>query len=570
MGFSVITGDPFGTVMHADNASFDGTKRGAVLDTDGQLWIGSGVSPRVKKGSITSPDGSVTIGYSSPNITLAAGATVATIYQADVGSATPAANILNVFSVGEASTTGSGNTLGVKAPRVAKFVVDPNVNNGTNQTIQSAIDAATSGDTIFIRPGTYTENLTLKAGVNLCAFECDPKTPNVTISGTCTFTQAGTVALSGLRLQTNGSFALAVTGSAASIVRVVECYINCTNNTGISFTSSSSSAEIWLQYCETDLTATGIALFSKSSPGALRFFYVTCGNSGGSTTANTISAGGFFPFACSISNPTTTSGATAVISGGFNQFATNAQNVTALTCGSTSASGHGIFNSEIFSGSASAVSIGAGAIASLDMAGINSTNTNVLTGAGTLNFGQIIFNGSSSGVNVTTQTPLKTMGGGWSRIKTLTASASATLDFTDLPSYTTYALVLNNLLPATNAQQLILRVSNNNGSSFSAVGYNAGVNYTSYNSATVTNVNSTTGAPLTSNSGNGVGISGTVFVNFGNGFYHGQTAYGSTDSGLNAFGNCGGATGLQPNAFRLLMSSGNLTSGNVTLFGLNA
>lgn len=68
MGFSVITGDPFGTVMHSDNASFDGTKRGGVLSANGDLWIGSGVSPRVKKGTITST--TLTIGYSSPNITI--------------------------------------------------------------------------------------------------------------------------------------------------------------------------------------------------------------------------------------------------------------------------------------------------------------------------------------------------------------------------------------------------------------------------------------------------------------------------------------------------------------------
>lgn len=70
MGFSIITGDPFGTVMHADNCSFDGTKRAGVMGTNGQLWIGSAASPRVKVGAITSPLGTIAIGYSSPNITI--------------------------------------------------------------------------------------------------------------------------------------------------------------------------------------------------------------------------------------------------------------------------------------------------------------------------------------------------------------------------------------------------------------------------------------------------------------------------------------------------------------------
>ena len=102
----------------------------------------------------------------------------------------------------------------------AKFIVDASAANGTHTTIAAALTSASSGDTIFIRPGTYTENLTLKAGVNLCAFDCDDLTPNVTISGKATFTAAGTVTISGIRLQTNSDFLLAVTGSAASIVHL--------------------------------------------------------------------------------------------------------------------------------------------------------------------------------------------------------------------------------------------------------------------------------------------------------------------------------------------------------------
>ncbi len=67
-GFSSITGDE--SIVFADNASFDGTQRGGKLTTNGQLWIGSTASPHVQKGSITSPMGTLSIGYSSPNITL--------------------------------------------------------------------------------------------------------------------------------------------------------------------------------------------------------------------------------------------------------------------------------------------------------------------------------------------------------------------------------------------------------------------------------------------------------------------------------------------------------------------
>jgi pectin methylesterase-like acyl-CoA thioesterase len=87
---------------------------------------------------------------------------------------------------------------------VAKWIVSSAYSDGcTHTTIASALTSASSGDTIFVRTGTYTENLTLKAGVNICAFEGDGYTPTVTIIGKASFSSAGTVCLSGLRLQTN-------------------------------------------------------------------------------------------------------------------------------------------------------------------------------------------------------------------------------------------------------------------------------------------------------------------------------------------------------------------------------
>src|SRR6187431_1669292 len=89
----------------------------------------------------------------------------------------------------------------------AKWIVDPSVAAVcTHTTIAAALTSASSGDTIFIRPGTYTENITLKAGVNLTAYGSDDSlngTGVVIINGTCTFTAAGSVTLYGLQLQTN-------------------------------------------------------------------------------------------------------------------------------------------------------------------------------------------------------------------------------------------------------------------------------------------------------------------------------------------------------------------------------
>jgi len=68
MGSSSITG--LETILFADNASFDGTERGGALATDGQFWIGSTAAPHVRRGTITSPNATLVVGYSAGNITL--------------------------------------------------------------------------------------------------------------------------------------------------------------------------------------------------------------------------------------------------------------------------------------------------------------------------------------------------------------------------------------------------------------------------------------------------------------------------------------------------------------------
>lgn len=285
----------------------------------------------------------------------------------------------------------STNTFGT-----AKWIVSSDPTQGTHTTISAALTSSSSGDTIFIRPGTYTENLTLKAGVNLTAYECDYLTPNVIINGKLTFTTAGTVTISGIQLKTNSDYFLAVTGSSASIINLEGCYLNCLNNTGIDFSSSSSSAFILIKNCKGDVATTGISCFSSTSAGVIKFSYSDIGNSGNSTTANTISSGTLFVNWSQILMPITTSGTAT-----FGSFDSSylASNATCLTAG-----GSGVHSSisDIFnSGTASAISVGSAL--SLSRCSVGCSNTNAITGAGTLNYGGLNFYSSSQAVNTTTQ-----------------------------------------------------------------------------------------------------------------------------------------------------------------------
>jgi hypothetical protein len=296
--------------------------------------------------------------------------------------------------------------MGYRDYSTAKGHIVDSTGHGDFTTIQAAITAASSGQTIFIRPGTYTENPTLIAGISLVSYDADAFTPNVIINGKCTFSGNGTVALSGIQLKTNSDFCLVFSGSNASTVYLKNCYINANNNTAISYTVSNTSSRLQLFNCWGDTGTTGVAFWSSSGTGALSLIGCLFNNSGGSSTASTNSAGAISIFQSSMGSPISNSS-----TGQINAFQANidssAVNATCLTTGGNQTN---IFQQCGFSsGSASAISIGTGTAVALTNSSINSSNTNVITGLGTLKYGLVSFLGSSSGTNVSTQTPLATL-----------------------------------------------------------------------------------------------------------------------------------------------------------------
>jgi trimeric autotransporter adhesin len=71
-GFNIdSSGATSQNIVYADNVDFSGSAAPTPkVTTNGQLLIGSTAAPNILVGSLTSPMGTVTIGYSSPNITL--------------------------------------------------------------------------------------------------------------------------------------------------------------------------------------------------------------------------------------------------------------------------------------------------------------------------------------------------------------------------------------------------------------------------------------------------------------------------------------------------------------------
>ncbi len=274
----------------------------------------------------------------------------------------------------------------------AKFIVSASAANGTHITIASALADATSGDTIFIRNGTYTENITLVAGVNLSAFTSDQLTPNVVILGTTTCTFVGTVTCTGIQFKTNSAACITSSGSNAAILNLYACYVNANNSTGITTTNANFVINCFGCFLQ---SASTFAIWALTN-GALALNYST--TSSADTTASTV-ASTLNMFNCSIATSISTSS-----TGGLSAFNTTFNTGNAQTFITMAGTGTAlVVNSTIQSLSSSAISVGAGTALTISNTVINSSNTNAITGAGTINFSNISFVGSSSKINTTTQ-----------------------------------------------------------------------------------------------------------------------------------------------------------------------
>lgn len=282
------------------------------------------------------------------------------------------------------------------------LIVATSAANGTHTTLASALSAATSGQTIFLRD-SVTENCTLVAGVNIAAWMGgNQNTP--TITGKLSFSSAGFVNISGIILKTNSDNVLAVTGSADSRVSLVNCFIDATNNTAIVNSSSNGSASVGLTNCRGNLGTTGISYGTLSGAGFLVFRFCDLENGGNSTTATTASSGTFrMSFTRMVAPVSTTSTADIQINN-CNFICNSGINATAITHGGSGANSVVSFTS-CASGTASGISVGSGATLKCTQISVTSSNTNAITGLGTIAFDSIGFAGSSSTINTSTLSP---------------------------------------------------------------------------------------------------------------------------------------------------------------------
>lgn len=407
--------------MYANNYDFRGVQPVvAQVTTAGQLPIGTGASPAIEVGSLTSPDGSIDIGYSSPNITLQADGSIADSFPTDDGTATPNSGVLKILGSSSTDYTQSGlvthsdgtaNEIYIENRLwQTKFVVDSSAtvgDRGSYQTISAATAAASSGDTIWIRAGTYTENFTAKAGVTYIGMDTIAGQNQAEIVGKVTCSESGATWFSNISFMTNGDYAISCSGSNSTNPIFYNCGFTGTNYTIIEFSNSQSTSRITIDKSQMDLTTTGIAHFAMSSPGALAISYTIASNSGGSTTSSTQSAGIFYFDYSAILAPYTNSGSTAAINGQYGLFNTAAQHVCPFNQNSTNTIDSRLANCYFESGNAECIAIGAGAQIRVQGTNMYTNGSNLTTGAGTLLYtGITSLTDDSAILNNTTKTAL--------------------------------------------------------------------------------------------------------------------------------------------------------------------
>lgn len=197
------------------------------------------------------------------------------------------------------------------------------------------------------------------------------------------------------------------------------------------------------------------------------------------------------------------------------------------------------------------------------LAGTTSTGTLQVATGGFTSATYTIFKSSGSSSNPSFTNLSTTM---MSFIKTLTASSSSTLIFTSseiISAFSNYLIVFNAIVPSTNAV-FNMDWSIDGGSTYLNTGFRSGFNSHAYNSTVFTNVNSAITNPL--GASNSAAFSGFIFINAPAAVCSGQGMYNTTGQFVEIFG-ANTSSGI--NTIKFSMSTGTITSGTITLYGLH-
>lgn len=290
-----------------------------------------------------------------------------------------AANV-NIVGSGTINVVGNPgtNTLTITdtggGAAISKYIVDAD-GSGDYTTIQAALDAANTAAlpaTVVVRPGTYTENLTLYDQIDIYG----NIQSGVTIIGVHTPPASGRVAFQDLTLQSaTDIFNSAAAGTTD--ITVEDCLVNITN--GYLFNLLNWTGALAINSCANNGTNDGFINNTGGSSIAIS------DSSVGAGTGNTfVMSNGIVEIVNSeISCPGTFGGTASISVDGnvlFRQTMTTADTATVS-----------ILNSSFSTGATASINHGSSNALTLSEVSINSSNNPVISGTGPIVFGNVSY-----------------------------------------------------------------------------------------------------------------------------------------------------------------------------------
>jgi hypothetical protein len=277
---------------------------------------------------------------------------------------------------------------------LSQYVVDPNPTPGLNasyQTIQAAITAAAasgSGGTVMIRKGTYTENITLAPNVNLVGFSGLSLSPNTIIHGTVTANFSGSCTLTNIAIQENSGSPFQMAGSSNMFIFAENIDISSTNTDNI-IGSNASAQLIMFNSIVTQNAAHG---FFSLTGGGISSFNTFWNDQNGLATQSSLSASNF-----AINGGQNFAG--LILSNGssaqLRNTAVTSNAGPAFTINDTSSINLLFAPTQAMDGTSEAIATtSASASANISFCQLNSGATYAITGAGSIQYDHLSFQGT--------------------------------------------------------------------------------------------------------------------------------------------------------------------------------
>lgn len=197
---------------------------------------------------------------------------------------------------------GGGGTYLSLSPYIVGQIGDTHAGfTSINAAIGQAVadgHTGTNPANVYIKPGTYVENVIMFPGINLVGFSSgfnasflDPSLiPGTEISGLLTASYGGQATIQNITLTANATNAISINGAPVlpTVLTLTDCFLTATNGTTILYASNNAVVSFW--NCNIAQEG-GFSFFNKSGSSEINFYQCVFDSLTGSVSNNACSDG---------------------------------------------------------------------------------------------------------------------------------------------------------------------------------------------------------------------------------------------------------------------------------------